>query len=126
MGTIFTNYYEVFAIILFAIGFAILLLNRNLIKKMIGLNIMDVAVFLNFVAKGYVYGRTAPMIENVGKGAIDASLYINPVPTGLMLTGIVVSVSMTAFGLALVLRLYKHYGSLDIDEILLKREREDR
>ena len=124
MGTIFTNYYEVFAILLFAIGFSILLLNRNLIKKMIGLNIMDIAVFLNFVAKGYVKGRTAPMIEVVN-GAIDASKYINPVPTGLMLTGIVVSVSMTAFGLAIVLKLYKKYGSLDIDEILLKRERED-
>lgn len=124
MGTFFTNYYEVFAIFLFAIGFSILLLNRNLIKKMIGLNIMDIAVFLNFVAKGYVKGRTAPMIEIVN-GAIDASKYINPVPTGLMLTGIVVSVSMTAFGLAIVLKLYKKYGSLDIDEILLKRERED-
>ena len=116
MSQLLTNYYEAASVILFGIGFMNLLLQRNLIKKFIGLNILFLA------AKGYVAGRTAPILTN---GIIDADYYINPIPAGLVLTGIVVSVSVTAFSLALVLRLYKHYGSLDMDEILrMMREEE--
>ena len=79
-------------------------------------------VIEELMEKGYVAGRTAPILTN---GIIDADYYINPIPAGLVLTGIVVSVSVTAFSLALVLRLYKHYGSLDMDEILrMMREEE--
>ena len=121
MSQLLTNYYEAASVILFGIGFMNLLLQRNLIKKFIGLNIMDTATYLFLAAKGYVAGRTAPILTN---GIIDAD-YINPIPAGLVLTGIVVSVSVTAFSLALVLRLYKHYGSLDMDEILrMMREEE--
>ena len=122
MSQLLTNYYEAASVILFGIGFMNLLLQRNLIKKFIGLNIMDTATYLFLAAKGYVAGRTAPILTN---GIIDADYYINPIPAGLVLTGIVVSVSVTAFSLALVLRLYKHYGSLDMDEILrMMREEE--
>ena len=122
MSQLLTNYYEAASVILFGIGFMNLLLQRNLIKKFIGLNIMDTATYLFLEAKGYVAGRTAPILTN---GIIDADYYINPIPAGLVLTGIVVSVSVTAFSLALVLRLYKHYGSLDMDEILrMMREEE--
>lgn len=115
MATLWTNYYETVAIILFGLGFSILLLDRNLFKKLIGINIMDSAIFLYFISKGYVAGRHAPIIID---GNLDASLYVNPIPSGLMLTGIVVSVCMTAFGLALVVILYKKYHTLNIDEIL--------
>ena len=122
MSQLLTNYYEAASVILFGIGFMNLLLQRNLIKKFIGLNIMDTATYLFLAAKGYVAGRTAPILTN---GIIDADYYINPIPAGLVLTGIVVSVSVTAFSLALVLRLYKHFGSLDMDEILrMMREEE--
>ena len=122
MSQLLTNYYEAASVILFGIGFMNLLLQRNLIKKFIGLNIMDTATYLFLAAKGYVAGRTATILTN---GIIDADYYINPIPAGLVLTGIVVSVSVTAFSLALVLRLYKHYGSLDMDEILrMMREEE--
>ena len=122
MSQLLTNYYEAASVILFGIGFMNLLLQRNLIKKFIGLNIMDTATYLFLAAKGYVAGRTAPILTN---RIIDADYYINPIPAGLVLTGIVVSVSVTAFSLALVLRLYKHYGSLDMDEILrMMREEE--
>lgn len=122
ISQLLTNYYEAASVILFGIGFMNLLLQRNLIKKFIGLNIMDTATYLFLAAKGYVAGRTAPILTN---GIIDADYYINPIPAGLVLTGIVVSVSVTAFSLALVLRLYKHYGSLDMDEILrMMREEE--
>lgn len=122
MSQLLTNYYEAASVILFGIGFMNLLLQRNLIKKFIGLNIMDTATYLFLAAKGYVAGRTAPILTN---GIIDADYYINPIPAGLVLTGIVVSVSVTAFSLALVLRLYKHYGSLDMDEILRMMREED-
>ena len=121
MSHLLINYYEAASVILFGIGFMNLLLQNNLIKKFIGLNIMDTAVYLFLAAKGYINGRVAPILSN---GIIDADYYINPVPAGLVLTG-VVSVSITAFSLALVQRLYKHYGTLNMDEIMrLSRERE--
>ena len=112
MNHLATNFYEAASVILFGIGFMNLLLQNNLIKKFIGLNIMDTAVYLFLAAKGYIFGRVAPILTN---GVVDADYYINPVPAGLVLTGIVVSVSVTAFSLALVQRLYKHYGTLNID-----------
>lgn len=113
-----TNYYELTAVILFGIGFTILLMQRNLIKKIIGLNIMDTAIFLFLAAKGYIAGAKAPIVTP------GVENYINPIPSGLVLTGIVVAVSMTAFLLALTLRLYKYYGTLDTDKIAaMTRER---
>ena len=108
------NYHETVAIILFGIGFTALLLNRNLIKKIMGLNIMDTAVYLFLAAKGYIYGRKAPIVVN---GVLDTEAYVNPVPSGLVLTGIVVSVSVTAVMLSITIRLYRRYHTLDIDEI---------
>ncbi len=122
MSHLLTNYYEAASVILFGIGFMNLLLQNNLIKKFIGLNIMDTSVYLFLAAKGYIFGRVAPILTD---GIIDASYYINPIPAGLVLTGIVVSVSITSFSLALVLRLYKHYGTLNMDEVLrIMREEE--
>ena len=117
------NHYEAAAVILSGIGLTNLLLQRNLIKKIIGLNIMDTAVYLFLAAKGYVEGRAAPILlqaQEAGKWIINPDVYVNPVPAGLVLTGIVVSVSVTAFSLALTLRLYEHYGTLNIDEVLMK------
>lgn len=117
MDKLFINYYETGAVILFGIGFVTLLLNNNLIKKIIGLNIMDTAVFLFFIAKGYIDGREAPIIVGSFKG-VDR--YINPIPTSLMLTGIVVAVSTTAFALALTIKIYEKYGTIELDQILKK------
>lgn len=108
------NYLYVGAIILFGIGFMILLLSNNLIKKIIGMNIMDTSIFLLFLATGYIRGRLAPIALD---GAFDPKGYVNPVPAGLMLTGIVVAVSTTAFMLALTIKLYEKYGTIEIDEI---------
>ena len=112
--------FYVTAVLLFSIGFATLLLHPNLIKKIIGLNLMDTAVFLFLAAMGYVNGGKAPMVE---PGA-EAAAYINPVPGGLVLTGIVVAVSTTALFLALTCRLYRRYGSLNLDVILMRARRE--
>lgn len=109
------NYYEAAAMIVFGIGFTTLLLHRNLLKKVIGFNLMDTGMYLFLAAKGFVEGRKTPIVVN---GVTSAEAYINPIPTGLVLTGIVVSVSVTAFLLALSIRLYARYHSLDLDEIL--------
>ena len=117
-----THIEEVAAVLLFGIGFSTLLLNKNLIKKIIGLNIMDTAIYLMFTSVGYVEGRTAPIMVD---GITDAAHYINPIPSGLVLTGIVVSVSVTALMLSLTVRLYRRYHTLDIDRITLLMKGED-
>ena len=119
-----TNLFETVAIIIFGVGFTTMLLNRNFIKKIIGFNFMDTGIYLFLAAKGYIDGRAAPIIAN---SITDAELYINPVPSGLVLTGIVVSVSVTAFLLALAVKLYENYNTLDMDEIfvLMRQEKEE-
>ena len=108
------NIGEEVAMILFGIGFANLLFQKNLIKKIIGFNIMDTAIYLFLAEKGYITGRIAPIVVD---GIQDVTMYINPIPSGLVLTGIVVSVSVTALMLSLTIRLYKRYQTLDLDEI---------
>lgn len=123
MGNLLDNYYETVAVILFGIGFTTLLFHRNMIKKIIGFNIMDAAVYLFLAAKGYIEGRVAPVPDGPDASRLAAD-YINPIPAGLVLTGIVVSVSVTAVMLSLTIRLYRRYHTLDIDQIsmLVKRE----
>ena len=108
------NYQEAAAMILFVIGFATLLFQRNLIRKLIGMNMMDAGLFLFLTSLGYIGGRRPPILE---EGLAGAENYVNPVPAGLVLTGIVVSVSVTAVMLSLTIRLYKRYHTLDMDEI---------
>lgn len=115
------NYGEAVAMLLFAIGMANLLLQKNLIKKIIGLNIMDSSVYLFLAEKGYIEGRKVPIVVD---GVQSVEAYINPIPAGLVLTGIVVSVSVTALMLALTIRLYQRYHTLDLDEISFRLRQE--
>ncbi|MBS6397443.1 MAG: cation:proton antiporter subunit C [Clostridiales bacterium] len=119
---LWVNVEEIAAVILFGVGFTTLLLHKNMIKKIIGLNIMDTSVYLFLAAMGYVDGRVAPIVVN---GDTSVERYINPIPSGLVLTGIVVSVSVTALMLALTIRLYRRYHSLDLDEILIRMQKEE-
>ena len=114
LSALYENMYETVAVILFGIGFTTLLFHRNMIKKIMGFNIMDMAIYLFLAAKGYIEGRKAPIVVD---GVTEMEAYINPVPSGLVLTGIVVSVSVSAVMLALTIRLYRRYHTLDIDEI---------
>ena len=116
------NIEETAAVILFGVGFTILLLHKILIKKIMGMNIMDTATYLFLAVKGYITGRGVPIVVD---GIQDVEAYINPVPSGLVLTGIVVSVSSTALMLALTVRLYERYHSLDLDEILILAKEEE-
>lgn len=113
----FFNYEGGAAVLLFGIGFTTLVFHRNLIKKIIGMNIMDTAVYLFLASMGYIDGGTAPIIDG-------AETYINPIPSGLVLTGIVVSVSVSAIMLALTVRLYGRYHTLNLDYIYMYAQKE--
>ena len=120
-GNLLTNMTEVVAMLLFCIGFANLLFQKNLIKKIIGFNIMDTAIYLFLADKGYIAGRLPPIVVD---GIQNVETYINPIPSGLVLTGIVVSVSVSALMLSLTIRLYKRYHTLDLDEITARLRKE--
>ena len=98
---------------------------RNLVKKIVGLNIFQTAIILFFVSTAAKRGATLPIIEH-GYGhemhAIEAASYVNPLPHVLMLTAIVVMVSTLGVALAFIIRIYRAYGTLDEDEILAKEE----
>ena len=118
---LFLNIGEAVAMVLFGIGFANLMFQKNLIKKIIGFNVMDTAIYLFLAEKGYISGRMAPIVVD---GIQEVSAYINPIPSGLVLTGIVVSVSVSALMLSLTIRLYQRYHTLDLDEISLRLRKE--
>ena len=107
---------------LMMIGFYAMIAKKNLIKKVIGANIFQTAIFLFYVSLADVTGGTAPILVG-GHGAEHATdvIYTNPVPHCLILTAIVVSVSTTAVALALIIRIYQEYGSIEEDVILAAR-----
>ncbi len=99
-------------ILLMMIGFYAMIAKQNLIKKIIGMNIFQTAIFLFYISVGKIDGGTAPILWE-GGGPYD-----NPLTHTLMLTGIVVSVSTTAVALAIVIKIYKAYGTIEEDELL--------
>lgn len=121
LEALWSNRVQCVAVVLYAIGLCTLLLNPNLIKKIVGLNIMDSAICLFLTSIGFIEGRLAPIITD---GVTDMERYANPLPAGLVLTGIVVSVSVTALMLALTIRLYKRYHTLDLDKIYMMAREE--
>ena len=127
LDKLFINYEETVSVILFCIGFSTMLLNKNLIKKIIGMDIMDTAVYLFLASQGYIKGRTVPIVVD---GIQSVEAYINPIPAGLVLTGIVVSVSVSAVMLSLTVRIYKTYRTLDVDKLYMmishKKKRRER
>ena len=113
-------------IILMMIGLYGIMTKKNLVKKIIGLNILQTAVILFFISVGAKENATIPIIEHGHDSAhnlISASHYINPLPHVLMLTAIVVAVATLGVALALVIRVHQQYHTLEEDEIL-KRIRE--
>ena len=111
---VYTHLDEITALILFGIGFTQLLLDKNLVKKIIGFSMMDTGIYLFLASYGYIESRLAPIYVD---GITDPAAYVNPLPAGLVLTGIVVGVSVTGIMLGLTVRLYEKYRTLDMDEI---------
>tara|TARA_B100000945_G_scaffold120299_1_gene95659 strand:+ start:474 stop:878 length:405 start_codon:yes stop_codon:yes gene_type:complete len=108
----FEKYIYWFSILLMMIGLYAMIEKGNLIKKIIGMNIFQTAVFLFYISIAKVDGGTAPILWK------KSDLYANPLPHVLILTAIVVSVSVTAVALALVIRIYKSYGTIEEEQIL--------
>jgi multicomponent Na+:H+ antiporter subunit C len=100
---------------LLLIGLHGMLAQRNLLKKLMAMNILQVAVILFFIALAAKTQATVP-IEVHGLHGVDA--YINPLPHALMLTAIVVGVSTTGVALALLIRMYRRYGTLEEPDVL--------
>jgi multicomponent Na+:H+ antiporter subunit C len=99
------------AVLLVAVGLFVLVDDRNLVKKVIGLNVFQTGIFLFLVASAVREGGRSPTVSS---GA-DPAAYVNPLPQVLVLTAIVVGVSVTAVALALVVRVYESYGTLRAD-----------
>ena len=115
LHTIIENRFAITAVILFVTGFVNMMVHPNLIRKVVSFNIMDPATFLLLASRGMIAGRTAAILTD---GGANPALYVNPIPAGLVLTGIVVSVSVSAFSLALIQRIYGAYGTVDMRELL--------
>ena len=109
---------------LMVIGFYAMIAKENLIKKIIGMNIFQTAVFLFYISSSKINEGTAPIKWEDAKNVGKAVLYDNPLPHTLMLTGIVVAVSTTAVALALIIKIYKAYGSIEEDKILQMKKDE--
>lgn len=100
------------AIALMMAGLYLVIARANLIKKLVGLNIFQTAVFLLYITMGKVSGGTAPIAKE------GFTLYSNPLPSVLILTAIVVAVATTAVALAIIVRIKEAYGTIEEDEIL--------
>jgi len=111
MDFIIGHYNYWIAIFLMMVGFYIVISRGNLIKKIIGLNIFQVSVFLLYISMSTVTGGAAPIITE------GVELYSNPLPHVLILTAIVVGVATTALGLALIIRIKEAYGTIEDEEI---------
>jgi multicomponent Na+:H+ antiporter subunit C len=107
-------------IILMLVGLYAMIAKNNLIKKIIGMNIFQTSIILFYISTAFKKGASIPIIAH-GHGnehhAVHAADYINPLPHVLMLTAIVVSVATLGVALALAVKVYKRYGSLEEDEI---------
>jgi len=103
------NYWIV--VILMMAGLYIVMSSGHLVKKIIGLNIFQTSVFIFFISMGKVSGGSAPILKD------GITVFSNPLPHVLILTAIVVGVATTALGLAISVRIYEAYGSVEEDEI---------
>jgi len=109
------NYiYYIGAFGLILIGLYIILVKRNLIKVIVGLGILDTGVNLFLISVGYIAKGTAPIFS---RPVIDSENMVDPVPQALVLTAIVIGVAVLALALSLAIRLYQHYGTLNLRKI---------
>lgn len=111
------NYWFVF--LLMMIGLYIVIAHENLIKKIVGLNVFQVSVFVFYISIAKIRGGTAPILDS------GIQIYSNPLPHVLILTAIVVGLATTALGLALVVRVQESFGTIEDDEVRELEERDE-
>ena len=108
-------------VVLFLWGLYIAITHHNLVKKLIGMYLVQTSVLFFFVTFSVKPGATVPILPST-TDKVQAEAYANPLPHALMLTGIVVQVATLGVSLALVTAIYQKYDSLDEDEILKRLE----
>ena len=107
-------------LILMFLGMFGMIISNNYMKKMMAMNVMQVAVILFFLCFAQKEGGMIPILNGI---TTDPSLYINPLPHALMLTAIVVSLGTTGVAIALLMRIKETYGSVEEDDILRRADR---
>lgn len=110
-----TRYAYLAFIALLAIGLYMVIAGQNLVKKLIGVNLFQSAIFLFFVAAAYVEGGSAPIVPEDPAGPTE--MIVSPLPHVIVLTAIVVGIALTAVGLGLIVRIYAEYGTLHEDAL---------
>jgi multicomponent Na+:H+ antiporter subunit C len=113
------NYWVYIALMM--IGLYGIIIKKNIMKKIIGMSILQTAVILFFVSIGAKRDATIPIIAHThdsGHTAISAAHFINPLPHVLMLTAVVVAVATLGVALSLIIKIYRQYNTLEEDEIL--------
>lgn len=118
------NYYNYWMYIgLMMIGFYAMMAKRNLIKKIIGMNIFQSAIILFYISTSVKKGATIPILEHAHEGhgvhVVDVMQYANPLPHVLMLTAIVVMVATLGVAVAISIMIYRRYNTLEEDEIIM-------
>jgi multicomponent Na+:H+ antiporter subunit C len=112
LTSLIEHYNYIITIFLMMTGLYIVVARGNLLKKLVGLSILQSSVYLYYIAPGKLIGGTAPIVSPA------FTVYSNPLPHVLILTAIVVGVATLALGLALVVRIREAYGTIEEDEIL--------
>ncbi|HIJ60216.1 MAG TPA: cation:proton antiporter subunit C [Nitrospirae bacterium] len=107
-------------VILMMVGFYAMIVKKNLVKKLLGLNIFQWAIIFFYISTAVKSGGATVPILHSALDTANINLYLNPLPHVLMLTAIVVGVSTTGVALALVILIYRKFQTLDEDEILDK------
>lgn len=105
------------AIIMMMLGLYGILTNRNVIKIIISLNILEIGLNIFIISVGYVNGGIAPILTS---STVDNPTFVDPLPQALVLTAIVIGVGTTALGLSLAKKMYQKYGTFNIDEMGVK------
>jgi len=114
VNVLYNSTYYVASVGLIVIGLYVMLVKKNLIKVLIGLSLFETGINLLLIAIGYIRHGTAPIFSQVD---LRAENMVDPTPQALVLTAIVIGVAVLALALSLAVRLYEHYGTLNLREI---------
>ena len=114
MNLLYNSTYYAASVGLIVIGLYVMLVKKNLIKVLIGLSLFETGINLLLIVIGYIRHGTAPIFSRPG---LSAENMVDPTPQALVLTAIVIGVAVLALALSLAVRLYEHYGTLNLRKI---------
>ena len=113
-------------IVLMMMGVYGIFMKSNYMKKIIGLNILQTAIILFFISTGAKTGATLPILVQGHGLAVRASDYMNPLPHVLMLTAIVVAVATLGVALAMVIKIYQDFDTIEENRVLKVLARQEK